>query len=394
MDTKTQTDASGKAGDLATTEVGIRTLTRSRLDLAKLEANVAHYPEPIRSAVVWIQNYWANSLRGNGEALRVIGEKLGMDKGDSWYSNLLKGYNFQPKYPAAVWKEGGTAWSEFLEFFENLKRYAQQAARTGKQAMVVTPTYRLTEGFINEVRALNAVCKIGGITGPTGSQKTRILRYYAEAYNHGSTTLVQAVANARLSALQRKIAERIRASNSAMERSGERDTLIRSFFNDSRTLIVDNAQRLYVDGAGSKQPAFNWLLEVQEDTDCTVILCFTTDFTDTLTAGRAKGYFEQFVGRMGGMDNILRFPAYTPVADLRVIAKHYGLDAGPTALEKYLQPWSREDGRIRIVFHRLQRAQTFAKADGRERIQLIDLEAAKDYRPSAIGTESDEEDEA
>lgn len=390
MDTDTQLTTAGNTGDFAGTEVGIRTLTRSRLDLAKLEANVAHYPEPIRSAVVWMQNYWANTLHGNGEALRVIGEKLGKDEGDSWYSNLLKGYNFQPKNPAGVWKKDGRAWSEFLEFFENLKRYAQQAARTGKQAMVLTPTYRLTEGFINEVRALNAVCKFGGITGPTGSQKTRILRYYAEAYNHGSTTLVQAVANARLSAQQRKIAERIRATNTALARSGQRDTLIRSWFNDSRTLIIDNAQFLYVDGAGSKQPAFNWLIELQEDTGCTIILCFTTDFVDTLTAGRAKGYFEQFIGRMGGMDNILRFPSYTPVADLRVIAKHYGLDAGTTALEKYLQPWSREDGRIRIVFHRLQRAQTFAKADGRERIQIADLEAAKDYRPSAIGT--DEED--
>lgn len=390
METDTQLPPSGKPAEVEISPQStgnIAMLSRTRMDLAALERKVEHYPEQIRTAVVWLQRYWANECRGNGSALRLIGEKVGFDRSDAFYSNLLKGYNFTDKY--GRWKAGDKAWGEFLEFFEAVKRYAAQAERAGKQPFIDTPTYRCTEAFIGAARALNAVCKIAGITGPTGSQKSAVLLQYARLNNHGQVVHVEAPASGRLPQLQRKIAEKFHVGRKELHRGADRASAIRENLNETRTLIIDNAQRLYIPSRGSDQEAFNWLLEVQEDTGCTIILCFTTDFTDVLVAGRARGYFEQFIGRMGGVGNLLRFPDYTPAADLRVIARHFGLDAGKGAME-YLQRWSREAGRIRIVFHRLQIAQNLAKAEGRTRITLADLEAADEYAPTAIGT--DEED--
>ena len=392
MTNQAQTNDDGKPAEetaLSAQNVS-RSLARSKLDLATLERNVDHYPEAIRTPVRWLQSFWLGHCRGNGSTLRVIGEKLGFDKSDEYYNNVLKGYYFRS--PTTTWQESGKAWGEFLEFFEAVKRYALQAERAGKQPFIATPTYRCCEAFIGAARALNAVCKVAGMTGPTGSQKTACLAHYAQLNNHGQVVLIQAPKTARIAVLQHKIADRYHIVQARLNRIADREAAIRANLNETRTLIIDNAQRLYIDGKGSDQPCFDWLLEMQEDTGCTLVLSFTTDFTDVLTAGRAKGYFEQFVGRMGGMGNLLRFPDYTPAADLRVIARHFGLDAGKGAME-YLHRWSREAGRIRIVFHRLQLAQAFAKAEDRTRITLADLQAAAEYAPTAIGSDT-EEDEA
>jgi len=170
-------------------------------------------------------------------------------------------------------------------------------------------------------------------------------------------------------------------------RATNRELAIRENVNNTRCIIIDNAQRLYDERRGSVQPCFNYLLELQDDTRCTIILSFTEEFLkEDLTAGAAKDYFEQFIGRMGGLDNVLRLPEWTTAADLRVIARAFGLESGKGAME-YLHKWSRTRGRVRIVFDKLQIAQEFAKADGRQRITLADLAEADTYVPPSTGAD-------
>lgn len=366
-----------------------RSVGRMKRSLADYERGITHYPEPIRDRVRWLLGYWLDHCSGSNTSLRAIACKAGHDKSETWFYNLLGGYNF--KNTEGTWKEGGKAWGEFLEIYEAIHRYAEQAARQGRLPFIETPTARCTFDFITARRALNAVCKVGGITGPTGAQKSAILKQYALLNNHGAVIRIEAPACPRVGVLQRKIADRYHIPSSRLIYNASREAAIREQVNETRTIIIDNAQRLYVPGKGSDQPAFNWLLELQEDTECTLILSFTTDFTDTISAGRAKGYFEQFVGRMGGMQDILRLPDYTPASDLRAIARSFGLTDGKTAMD-YLHKWSREDGRIRIVFSRLQRAKEFAKLDGRERITLNDLEEARTWTPPAIGSDTEGEE--
>ena len=373
---------------LATTDESSRkqhTLARARQSLADLERKIHHYPEPIRTHVRWLQGYWLDKCQGNNASLRAVAAKAGWDKSEEWYYNLLCGYNFRSN-GAGDWKTGGKAWSEFLEIFEAIKRYAEASERQGRMHFVVTPTYTCISDFITARRALNAVCKIGGLTGPTGGQKSHCLKHYSTLNNHGQVVRIEAPAHATIPNLQRKIAERYQVPSSRLSHAATREAQIRENLNETRCLIIDNSQRLFFEGKGSNQPCFNWLLELQEDNDCTLILSWTTDFTDQLTAGRAKGYFEQFIGRMGGINDILRLPDFTPVSDLRVIAKSFGLDPGKGAME-YLHRWSRADGRIRIVFQKLQRAQEFSRLDERARITLDDLAEADAWTPPAIGTD-------
>ena len=364
-----------------------RSASRMKRSLADYERGIAHYPEPIRTRVHWLQGYLLDQTAGTPLSLRSIAIKAGWDKSEEYYYNLLGGYYF--KSSATQWKEDGKAWGEFLEIYESIRRYVEQAARQGRLQFIETPTYRCIADFIGARRALNAVCKIGGITGPTGGQKTAALKHYALLNNHGAVIRIEAPACPRVGVLQRKIAERYHIPSSRLIYNSTREPAIREQVNETRTIIIDNAQRLYVPGKGSDQPAFNWLLELQEDTECTLILSFTTDFTDVISAGRAKGYFEQFIGRMGGLRDILTLPDHAPAADLRAIARAFGLQDGKTAMD-FLHRWSREDGRIRIVFSRLQRAKEFAKLDGRERITLADLQEAQDYTPPAIGSDVEE----
>lgn len=359
-----------------------RSLSRSRRSLADYERGIAHYPEPIKQRIRWLQGYWLDRCAGNNASLRAIAAKAGWDKSETYFYNLLGGYYFKSK--SGTWIEGGQAWSEFMEIFSAIQRYAEQAERQGRLHFIPTPTYRCVEEFITARRALNAVCKVGGITGPTGGQKTACLKQYAQLNNHGQVIRIEAPALPRVGVLQRKIADRYHIEGTALNYHATREAAIRENVNETRCIVIDNAQRLFVDGKGSDQPCFNWLLELQEDTECTLILSWTTDFTDKLTAGRAKGYLEQFVGRMGGMNDLLRLPDFTPESDLKTIARAFHLEPGKGAMD-FLHRWSREAGRIRIVFQRLQRAKNFATIDGRDRITLADMEEAQDWSPPGIG---------
>lgn len=374
--------------ELAVTTETTRTLARSRRSLADLERNIAHYPEAIRIRVNWLQGFFLDYCRGNKASLRVIAEKAGWDKSEEYFYNLLNGYYFRSE--TNKWKEGGKAWSEFFEIHEAVRRYADQAERQGRMLFIQTPTYRCIEEFITARRALNAVCKIGGIRGATGAQKSACLAEYARINNHRAVIHLEAPAKPSIGVLQRKIADRYNITGGKLNYHATREAALRENINETRCIIIDNSQRLYIDGKGSDQPCFNWLLELQEDTRCTLILSFTTDFTDTLTAGRAKGYFEQFIGRMGGMEDVLKLPDYAPAADLRVIARAFDLEPGATAME-YLHRWSRMPGRIRIVFARLQRAQEFAKADGAKRVTLKHMAEAQEWTPPAVGTDKEDE---
>ncbi len=363
-------------------------LVKTQKSLGELETAVNHYPDAIRVQTHWLQGFFLEHCDGNVLTLRAICAKLSADwdKSEEFFYNILRGYYFRQE--STKWKPQGAAWMGFLDMIEALRRYAQNAARTGKMPFVQTPTYRCISDFITARRALEAVCKFGAICGPTGAQKSESFKFYAALNNHSAVKHLEAPSNGKLGTLQRKIASAYNVSNRKAGASATRETEIRDNVNETRTLIIDNVQRLYVSGAGSNQPAFNWLLELQDDTDCTLILSFTEDFVDTLNSGRARGYFEQFVGRFGGLDAMLKLPKFAPSSDLRVIARAFKLNTSDSAM-KYLHEWSRMDGKIRIVFHKLQLAQTFARADKRDRITLADLEEAHSYMPPATGIDEE-----
>ena len=76
--------------------------------------------------------------------------------------------------------------------------------------------------------------------------------------------------------------------------------------------IIDNAQRMYDPRRGMTQPTFSFLQAVQDITKCAIVLIFVDEATgegDSLSRvmnGKSRGFFDQFIGRGGGEDQILR----------------------------------------------------------------------------------------
>jgi hypothetical protein len=365
-----------------------RTPTRTAKSLAELESAIHHYPEPIRTDVRWVQGFFLETCQGNVLSLRAIAAKIGYDKSEEYYYNLLYGYYFRSK--TSVWVKGGKAWSDFQELVDGLRRYAQHAARAGRLEFVQTPTYQVIANFITAKRALAAVNKIGGIIAPTGGQTSESFKFYRDLNNHGQVTHIEAPANGSLVTLQCKLLEQYHVTSAKkLMANATRALALRENVNETRCLIIDNAQVLYKASAGGDQPCFNWLRELYDDRRPTIILKFTEEFLADLTRGAAKGYFEQFIGRMGGLAGLLRLPDYAPAADLRCIARSFHLDPGKAAMD-LLHKWSRQPGRIRIVFERLQLAQSFARHDGRSRITVADLQESDEYVPPSTGSDEDE----
>ncbi len=365
------------------------TRARTTKSLAELEVAIHHYPDPIRIASVWLQGFFLDHCRGNAISLQAIAAKIGCDKSVEYFYNVIQGYYFRTD--TGRWVKGGRAWSEFLEMIESLRRYEQQASRAGRLPFVPTPTYHCISDFITTKRALAAVCKIGGIIAPTGGQTSESFKFYRDLNNHGQVTHLEAPASGALTELQCNILEQYNVKGMKLSLRAARAQHLRENINETRCIIIDNAQVLYHPGWGSNQQCFNWIRELYDTRRPTIILKFTEEFLKDLSQGAAKGYFEQFIGRMGGLNSLLRLPEYAPAADLRVIAKSFGLDPGKGAME-YLYKWSRQAGRIRIVFDRLQLAQSFAKADKRDkrdRITLEDLAEADQYTPPSTGSDDE-----
>ncbi len=380
-----ETDKAGnEEASLAVQAGASPTRARTTRSLADFETAIHHYPDPIRTATRWLQGFFLEHCQANAISLRAIAAKLGTDKSVEYFYNILNGYYFRTD--TSKWVKGGKAWGEFLEMAEALRRYELQAKRAGKMPFVQTPTYQCIANFITAKRALSAVCKIGGIIAPTGGQTSESFMFYRDLNNHGQVIHVEAPAS--LSELQCNILEQYNVKGVKLTYRSTRNEHLRANINETRCIIIDNAQVLYHAGKGSDQPCFNWIREIYDTRRPTIILKFTEEFLKDLSQGAAKGYFEQFIGRMGGLNSVLRLPEYAPVADLRVIARSFGLDPGKGAME-FLHKWSRQLGRIRIVFDRLQLAQSFAKADNR-RIKLEDLDEADQYTPPSTGSDDDE----
>jgi len=383
---ETTADAKSNGLELEVSTSHTPALVRTSKSISELEKAIEHYPEMIRNEVRWVQGFFLEHCHNNTESLRAIAAKLGHDKSREYFRNLICGDYFTAK--ANTWNAGGRAWSEFLELASSLRRYEQQVQRTGQLPFVQTPTYRCISNFIDSKRAIGAVCRIGGIIAPTGGQTSESFKCYRTLNNHGQVIHVESPANGSLPALQGKILEAYHVGVTGISR--RRELELRENINESRTIIIDNAQVLYQARHGAQQPCFNWLREIYDDRRPTIILKFTEEFLNDLSSGAAKGYFEQFIGRMGGLKSILRLPEYAPESDLRCIARTLKIE-GKGALE-LMHKWSRQQGRIRIVFDKIQLAFTFAQDDGRDRVTLEDLRSADAFEPQSSG--SDEEVES
>lgn len=327
------------------------------LDERQAVATSCKYPEPMQKAFIWLVSYLRGPCLGNIDILEKQVHNLGFRTTAGTLTKVIVGrWNQDSKgnVTAPI-----ISLQNFLQIVDKLRGQEKTARLMGSVPFIKTSVWQQVSDYIDERRAKDAVCKFGIILGPTGSQKGACAKHYCIENNHGACNYFEAPYKASMREFRTTLARAFGCNIRASDR--EKSAQLKEAINETRTLYIANIQRLYTRGRDWDQEIFNWLQEIQEATNCTVILEGVLEFQRDLQFGREAGYFEQFEGRCGG--DMLILPPYPPAEDLFAIGAAFGL-AQDKATLKLLDAIVRQRGRIRRLFHVLQKSKRIANAQG------------------------------
>ena len=347
-----------------------------RLDDKTVEAKTELYPEQVREPARWLAAFVREKCNRQISILAEKCKRLGFETDYSYWHKIICGKYFvtDPKTNRLIGSP-----QNFLQVIEALRKNEKIEWRAGRPPFIETPTWEMVRDFIDKKRNPKRVNKFGGIVGPTGSQKSACFKQYRQLNNHGKVIHIEAPANGRMTDFLTDMA--VAYGESASKTGEKKRSAITQAVNETKCIIIDNVQRLYAPARGGEQPVFTFLQKLQDDTDCTVIMSYTPDFVRVLTAGMDRGYFEQFVGRMGGLKKTLVLPEFAPRGDILAIAESYQFKDADKHI-KYLELIAREPGRIRTLFEDLQEAQAEAAEANEpltiEHLRLVRGEEDKD----------------
>lgn len=325
---------------------------RTRLDNVSLEQRALLYPEELREPFVWLGCYLREECSREYDVLVDRARKLGLTFDKTTWSKVLRGKWNRDANDQLI-DTPVVALPKLLKAIEVLRKDARVKEQGGRVPFIETGTTRSIFDFVDKKRSPDRVCKFGVVIGETGNQKTAAFKEYCRQNNHGTCVWLDAPETPSIYRFKTDLA--VRYGRNPQESLPKKEHAIFEAVNERKTIVVENVQRLYDPRAEGRQPIFDYLQKLQETTGCTIIISFTPTFEKTFTAGRAKGFFEQFEGRAGGARTFLRLPEYPPEEDVLTIAHAFKLAQAEKHLD-YLVALSREPGRIRILFETLQEA--------------------------------------
>lgn len=321
--------------------------SRLRFDTVAIESAARAYPANLQEDVIWLGNFVRESCGSNLNVLVATCKKIHISKSRNYFYQVLVG---------CYQKKGVFNGSEenFRELVSKLRSEYILHRRDEEKPFIETDTWHLQRNYIDDKRSPLCINKFGLILGPTGAQKTACLKHYIQLpENAGLCIHVEAPETPTLGKFYTDVARHFGAGlNWVM---GKKYQYILASVDKRKVLIVDNIQRLYNAKEQGNQPIFHFLQKLQEDTGCTIILCATPEFQNTMMGALAVGFFEQFIGRIGGVEEFLVLPAYVSEDDLVQIARAANV-ATDKATIAFLKTVSQRPGRIRILFGVLQQA--------------------------------------
>lgn len=329
----------------------------TKLEDSNLFEHAASYPEDVRNDFIWFGRYVRDICNRNLDVLVKALSQEGHPTTTSTYAKVLSGRWFKsatgkPTPPII-------ALDKFKKIVAHLREKQRLAQMCGVIPFIHTPTFTEIQHYIDARRVPGAVCKFGIILGPTGAMKTRSFEQLPIINPEGDYHHMEAPDTPTIGKFYTDCAEMF-----GVARGSSQATKISRIYDNTHAgtcLIIDNVQRMYKEPVGSKkkreqngwhQPFFSFIQRLQDLRKCTVILAGVLDFEKDLME---NSYFEQFAGRCGGRDEFLILPEFAPEDDLIAIAEGVNLNPDKKTI-KLLEKLSRKQGRIRIVFHKLQKA--------------------------------------
>lgn len=346
-------------------------------NVSTFDALFAHYPDNVRADAVWLRTYCATKHNGEHALIGKVAKSIGIDQSDNYWYQVLTGRYFRP---------GGSA-PKLKEFISAIRQWAHARANEGKIPFVETRNWRLVRDYIDTRRDAGAVWKFGAIEGVTSSQKTACCKHYRDLNNHGMTAYLEAPARATRARFIHKLGKQYLypASWTTARKELELETTVTA----ERTIIIDNVQRLFrPEMKADYQPIFNFLHELQDDTECTVIFTWVPTFRSRITS--EDPFWRQFLARIGGEDQILRLDQRLPKADILGFAKAYNV-ANDAEAYPILKRWAETPFGVRALTGRLRAARLLATARRKSEISVSHLEAVECEPLSNLSTEEGEE---
>jgi DNA transposition AAA+ family ATPase len=323
-------------------------------------------PESMREAFLWLGCFLRDECNRSLDVLEGKIAELGLTTTGSTLGKIINGM-WQRDADGRATKAPILSEKKFLDLVDRLRKQAQFASMAGQVSFIETETWEKIKEYIDIRRAEARVCKFGLIIGATGSQKTECLKQYAIRNNHGKVVHLEAPDSASMHRFLTELALAYGVGRS--KKRAEKELAIFENVNKTKTIIIDNIQRLFKPQQGWNQPILSFLQKLQDDTRCTIILCCVPE-SELVRQGH--GYFEQFEGRCGGKQEFLWLPNYTQPGEVEQIAEAFKLKDAVKYTDDLLI-LARSRGRIRVLFNVLQLAKQLAEADGRNHITIADV---------------------
>lgn len=342
-----------------------------KLDDLTLDTIAKTYPEELREPFMWLGWFAREECHRELDVLTTRAEELNVRFDKQTWSKILRGKWNKDKYDNPL-PHPVVALPKLLKAIATLREDHRVREMAGKIPFIPTPTTELIFNFIDVRRAPERVNRFGVVVGRTGTQKTATFKEYQRLHNHGLCTWQEAPENGSVKEFITQLSVKYGGGwQDSYERHRQR---IFKTVKSRNTIIIDNAQTLYLPKRGNDQPVFNLLRRLQDERQCTVILSITFEFHQRLLQSMMQGYFEQFEGRAGGRRNFLVLPDHPGEEDVLAIAQAFKLRDAEKHLE-FLVGIVHEPGRIRRLFEDLQQARVEA-GDGQLTIKHV--KAARD----------------
>jgi len=343
-------------------------ITQSLVDDVK-----AAYPPEVREPTQYLYGYMTAHCNGDRNRLAAKLSQLGFSYQANYFYKLFTGR----------WLENGefkASSEKIIAMASALQDALLGRMRDGRFPPVETEVFRLIRDSIDAIRQPGRICKWLFLTARSGGQKSYCLDWYRHEVNSGRTLYLESPATPDLASLIFELAKAL--GKDTMRTRYDRISYISEQLNEDHALIIDNAQRLFNENKRNRQDCFSFLQRVQDQTKCAVVLVFVTEVIDLpngkrgqvtndtlhdILTGSARGFFTQFLGRIGGAEHILRLPEVTSDHDLRAFARAAGFDRADdiTLILPILRELDRRAGGIRNFLQQLQLASQRAQAEKR-----------------------------
>ena len=359
-------------------------------DNATITREAEHFPEALRPDYIWLKTCaradYDRSTRRLWEDFLDLGVEIELE---TWHK-ILRGYwdrdgkgnkRKEPLLPAR----------DFTAAVALMRQRIANRAKAHRRDFVLTTTAERIWNYILKGSLADRPNGFGIIVGDTGTQKTESQVEFAIRHNHGTTIYRDMPENGSRCEMMQLLCDDMSSQNNTYKLSNH----LLKHAPLRRRYLLDNTQHLIDPKRKADQPSMSFLRRMQDARQSYFFLSFTPDgMIEAASLGR---YWEQFIGRVGGLNGILRLNDFAPQIDLIQIAAARGLgwaqdhlkriaqlDPGPKddryriaelpAKERhqlaYLTRLSRQPGRIRPFFETLWEARIMAK-DGPLTFDLI-----------------------